>query len=236
MILHTSIHGKGDAIVFLHTGLQTGLTDFENQREYFKQDYQVILPDLRGHGQSKTEQLDNFFEDSVLDLVDTLNSLEVQTAHIVGCSLGGIVGLMFAKRFPERVKSLTISGVIPDKPEDWEEIQVKEAEKLVGILENEEVGKYFDSVHHSNWRQLLQLTLEYDWYPFHETKDLIAIQVPVLFLVGEGKKHEVIGAITYPKANQNIHVSVVPFASHLVHAEQPKIYTNILEVFLKKVE
>ncbi|WP_078380659.1 alpha/beta fold hydrolase [Sutcliffiella halmapala] len=234
MILHTSIFGNGEAIVFLHTGLQTGLTDFEYQREYFKQYNKVILPDLRGHGQSKTEKLDNFFEDSVLDLVDTLNSLDVPTAHIVGCSLGGMIGLMFAKRFPERVKSLTISGVIPEKPEDWEVIQGKEAEKLAGLLQNEELGKYFDSVHYSNWREMLQLTLESDWYPFHETKDVTAIKVPVLFLVGEGKKHEVIGAITYPKANENIHVSVIPFASHLVHAEQPQLYTNILEVFLKK--
>ncbi|WP_404451516.1 hypothetical protein LG329_14425 [Virgibacillus necropolis] len=45
MILHTEIYGTGEPLVFLHTGLQTGTTDFEQQTEYFKQNYQVILPD-----------------------------------------------------------------------------------------------------------------------------------------------------------------------------------------------
>ncbi|MFZ3589496.1 hypothetical protein ACOI1C_09480 [Bacillus sp. DJP31] len=35
MLLHTEIFGDGEPIIFLHTGLQTGLTDFEHQREIF---------------------------------------------------------------------------------------------------------------------------------------------------------------------------------------------------------
>ena len=49
LILHTEIIGEGEPLVFLHTGLQTGMTDFNYQREYFKNKYKVILPDLRGH-------------------------------------------------------------------------------------------------------------------------------------------------------------------------------------------
>ena len=60
MILHTEIFGNGEPIVFLHTGLQTGLTDFEYQREYFQKNFKVILPDLRGHGNSKAEDFSNF--------------------------------------------------------------------------------------------------------------------------------------------------------------------------------
>ncbi|WP_427138007.1 alpha/beta fold hydrolase [Psychrobacillus psychrodurans] len=57
MKLHTNVTGDGKPIVFLHTGLQTGLLDFEFQRDYFSKSYQVVSPDLRGHGQSIT---DNF--------------------------------------------------------------------------------------------------------------------------------------------------------------------------------
>ncbi|WP_369903297.1 alpha/beta fold hydrolase [Bacillus manliponensis] len=75
MILHTEVLGDGEPIVFLHTGLQTGLTDFEYQREYFKGKYKIILPDLRGHGNSVENDFTNFFEDSALDIAETLNNL-----------------------------------------------------------------------------------------------------------------------------------------------------------------
>ena len=58
MILHTSVIGEGDPIVFLHSGLQTGESDFNYQCEHFRKNYKVILPDLRGHGKSKVNQID----------------------------------------------------------------------------------------------------------------------------------------------------------------------------------
>lgn len=36
MILHTEVIGMGEPVIFLHTGLQTGNTDYEYQSEYFK--------------------------------------------------------------------------------------------------------------------------------------------------------------------------------------------------------
>lgn len=33
MLLHAEVFGDGEPIVFLHTGLQTGMTDFEEQRD-----------------------------------------------------------------------------------------------------------------------------------------------------------------------------------------------------------
>ena len=61
MILHTTVLGRGEALVFLHTGLQTGATDYLYQIDYFKDSYNIILPDLRGHGHSTTNNLSNFF-------------------------------------------------------------------------------------------------------------------------------------------------------------------------------
>lgn len=125
MILHTEVFGDGEPIIFLHTGLQTGMTDFEFQREFFKDKYKVILPDLRGHGNSVVDDLSNFFEDSAKDIAETLNHLGIESTYIVGCSLGALVGLFFTKRFPDKVKSLTISGVLSERPNNWLEIQKK---------------------------------------------------------------------------------------------------------------
>ncbi|WP_223702485.1 alpha/beta fold hydrolase [Sutcliffiella deserti] len=230
MILHTETFGAGEPIVFLHTGLQTGMTDFEEQREYFKTNYKVIVPDLRGHGKSKSNDIVNFYHDSANDLLDTLHHLEVDSAHIIGCSLGALVGVFFAKRYPEKVKTLTLSGIIPEKPSDWTEIQRNEFERLSQLVENKELAGYFNHLHGEGWQKFIDMVQKADSYPFGETADLTALEMPILFMVGEGNRNETKGAILYPPTNKNIHVSIIPFAAHLVHSEQPQIFSNWTDV------
>lgn len=234
MILHTEQSGSGEPIVFLHTGLQTGLTDFTTQREHFQDNFNVIAPDLRGHGQTVSDDLANYFHDSATDLHETLLHLNIEAAHIVGCSLGALVGLVFAKKCPTQVLSLTLSGITPKKPENWAEIIAEDMAHQARMLKNEEVTSYFDQVHTGDWRKTLDISQVSDWYPFDETGDLSMLKMPVLYLVGEGHAHEKSGTLIYPETNENIHVAIIPFASHNVHLEQPEIYTQIVETFIKK--
>ncbi|MFD2829659.1 alpha/beta fold hydrolase [Corticicoccus populi] len=237
MILHTEITGNGAPLLFLHTALQTGAVELEDQREYFNQNYQVILPDLRGHGKSVTENfnLNNYFQDSVSDLVETLDDLNVQKVHLAGCSLGALAALHFAKARPDRVQSLMLSGIIPERPDNWEDINEKENKNIAELLKDEETAAYFDQLHDGDWRAVLQSTEGNDWYPFDQTKDLSDLHMPVLFIVGGDADLETIGAVKYPKENENIHASILPFAGHTVHLDQPELYNNILDQFLKQV-
>lgn len=227
--------GNGKPIVFVHTGLQTGLLDFEFQREYFSHNYQVISPDLRGHGRSKTENIQNFFEDSAKDLLETLDYLKVSAVHLVGCSLGALVAIKFAHMFPERVITLAISGVTPVKPENWLEIHKEDVNGQNNLLQNKEFANYFDHLHESDWRQFIHFGKSENWYPFEDVKAVTKFEFPVLFIVGEKKRNETISASIYPEINSKVRIAIVPFAGHLVHDEQPEIYTKILEVFIKTV-
>ena len=238
MILHTSIVGEGEPVIFLHTGLQTGEIDFDYQREYFKKNYKVILPDLRGHGKSETEHLEvlNYMEKSAVDLKETLDHLQIEKAHIVGVSLGALVGLVFAKRFPDRVIGLTLSGIVSEKPHNWEELQATDVEMQKAVLNNKEAVNYFSNLHSSDWKSFITMTQDRDWYPFDETADVSGILCPSLLIVGEGNPQEVKGVLNYPEMNDNFHVAVVPFAAHLVHSDQPELYTMILDRFLEGVK
>lgn len=235
MILHTKKNGSGEeAIVFLHTGLQTGETELDLQEDYFKQKYQVILPDLRGHGQSVSDNFSNYFHKTANDLADTLEKLGIQSAHIVGCSIGALVGIVFAKNHPEKIKTLTISGILPVKPVDYEVLNKKETKNIKKMLEDSKTVAYFDDIHSGNWRELLKVTQDIEWYPFEETGDLSILDMPVLYIVGEKNEHETMGTILYPKTNKNIHVAIIPFAGHTVHLDQPRMYNDIVAHFIKE--
>ncbi len=72
--------------------------------------YQVIRRDMRGHGQSADPGPDHRWslDELVTDMHAFMDALGLQQVHYVGESIGGILGVLFATRWPERLKSLTI--------------------------------------------------------------------------------------------------------------------------------
>jgi pimeloyl-ACP methyl ester carboxylesterase len=77
--------------------------------EGLAQDFKIIAPDLRGYGESRT---DTPFEmmDHVNDLIRLLNSYDIETCLVLGWSLGGILAMELAQRYPNRVSGLILLG------------------------------------------------------------------------------------------------------------------------------
>ena len=72
--------------------------------------YRVIRRDMRGHGQSADPGADYKWsvDDLLEDMKGFLDALGQDRVHYVGESLGGILGIAFAVRWPERFQSLTL--------------------------------------------------------------------------------------------------------------------------------
>ncbi|PGM53254.1 alpha/beta hydrolase [Bacillus sp. AFS053548] len=97
--------GTGEPLVLIH-----GLG--EVKESWFKQyelanEFDLIIPDLRGHGENDLTEgisIKNFAKD-VLDLMDELG---VESAHILGLSMGGTVAQEMYRQAPERCRSLIL--------------------------------------------------------------------------------------------------------------------------------
>lgn len=86
--------GHGEPVLLLH-GLGSCGHDWEPQIQTLALHYRIIAPDLRGHGQSPAP-LDGApwrMADLAQDVADLLAVLELDSVHIVGFSLGGMVAL-----------------------------------------------------------------------------------------------------------------------------------------------
>lgn len=72
--------------------------------------YRVLRRDMRGHGRSQDPGPDHKWtlDELVTDMRDFLDALGLERVHYVGESISGILGILFATRWPERLKSLTI--------------------------------------------------------------------------------------------------------------------------------
>jgi len=109
LVIHYESAGQGEAVVLIH-GLGANLAFwFMTIGRHLAQQYRVITYDLRGHGASSITPRGYMLPNMVEDLVQLLDHLGVQRAHIVGHSFGARVALAFTILQPQRVMSLTIA-------------------------------------------------------------------------------------------------------------------------------
>jgi pimeloyl-ACP methyl ester carboxylesterase len=80
-----------------------------------RRDYHIVVPDLRGHGDSQWAVGGNYaIIDYTLDIAQLLDSLDHFPVTIIGHSLGGSVTLQYAGTYPKKVKQLVaIEGLGP---------------------------------------------------------------------------------------------------------------------------
>jgi len=99
--------GAGPAVVLLH-GLGSLSDDWLFQTPILAQHYRVLAPNLRGHAGSSPVRGPISVFTLASDVAQWLDALNVEAAHIVGLSLGGLVAQELAINFPQRVKRLVM--------------------------------------------------------------------------------------------------------------------------------
>ena len=102
-----SIKGTGPAVFFVH-GIGARKTSWDEVCKFLEKDFTCISYDLRGHGDSPKGLLPYSLEDLVDDLETLRQKLNIQKIHIVGHSLGGMIGPAYTKSFPENVISVSL--------------------------------------------------------------------------------------------------------------------------------
>jgi len=133
--IYYELAGEGEAILFLH-GLFLDSRLWERQFNELSQSYKVIRLDLRGFGCTEiTEEPFSNYD----DIKALLDELEVEKVHVVGLSLGALMGVEFALVYPERVGSLTLCSLNLSR-EVSEEMQ-KARQEIWQALESGDIHK-----------------------------------------------------------------------------------------------
>lgn len=255
MQLHYQSLGQGQPLILLH-GLFGSADNWGTVAKHFSQNHpiqnhQVISVDLRNHGRSSHSESQSY-ADMAEDLVELCDSLNLDTIHLLGHSLGGKVAMQFATQYPERVDQLIIVDMAmrayPDEHThlidammaiDLSTMQSRGAvdQALSNTIDNAMVRQFLlmnlvKSDENLQWRiNLAGLKAN---YPAMQQAVCESAQYdkPCLFIRGEHSDYVQDDDIEYIKT----HFTKAQFVSlptgHWVHAEQPKAFIKVVEKFL----
>ncbi len=98
--------GQGEPVILIHGFVANAQLNWIAPGVFgaLAKDYRVIAPDLRGHGQSgKPHGAENYGPQMAKDIINLMDHLKIEKAHIAGYSLGGFLTVYLTANYPDRI-------------------------------------------------------------------------------------------------------------------------------------
>lgn len=124
MIPFHRFDGPGDApVLLLSNSLGTTHAMWDPQVAALTRHYRVLRYDRRGHGQSAVPPWPYTIAELAADVIELLDSLELERVSYCGLSIGGMDAMWNAAHAPERIDRLALCSTSPYMPprELWDE-------------------------------------------------------------------------------------------------------------------
>jgi pimeloyl-ACP methyl ester carboxylesterase len=102
------ISGDGEPVLQIH-GAGFGHFNFAPASPILSREFRCIDYDQRGYGQSEKPEQDYDLDVWADDGIGMLDALGIHRAHIHGTSMGGMVAILLAGKYPDRVQSVVIN-------------------------------------------------------------------------------------------------------------------------------
>lgn len=203
MIYHRKfLHPRSTTwVVFIHGAGGSNVVWFRQLKE-FKRNFNVLLVDLRGHGKSKPnfleENMPYSFDQVALDVINLMNYYEIKKAHFVGISLGCIVIRAIDKLAPGKAESIVLGGAV---------IQFN---KTIKVLIS--IAKILNSVLPYMWLYRLNALI---LMPYHHHRESRNIFIQEAIKLGEKEFAKWMKMTREIKANLNEFLTLEPSAPAL---------------------
>jgi pimeloyl-ACP methyl ester carboxylesterase len=237
---------QGVPVVLLHS-LAADQSTWAPVAEDLEKHHYVITLDSRGHGSSETADASGP-EAWALDIVEVLDALNIQSALLVGVSMGGIQAIATAAAAPERVVGIIVADSFASLPEevasaridglssfasqhsmnDVADQYVKDTFVAAGDVRGPDLmRKSMGTMDRESYLSAVRACFGADVRPVLER-----VKAPALVLWGE------LDAKTPRNLSKDIAAGIsnaafesIPRAAHLSHLDQPAIFASLVSRF-----
>ena len=243
--IHYEIEGQGPALVLIHS-LGTSSALWRDAIAHWKSRYTVLAMDCRGHGRSSSHG-GVTLEDIAADLRALMALLKLESADVIGISMGGPVAAWLYALEPKRVRSMVLADTfarIPEAPSRFAAVADKLATTPMAEFGKEYAAQTLlaatapgrhqdlaDSIAGMSAQAYLETARSIFSQDIREV--LAGVKVPVLVVVGDqdqrapvAMSRDIAGLV--PGAAMEI----IPDAGHLANIDNPAAFHDAVDRFL----
>ena len=170
------LKGKGFPLILIH-GFGSKKEIWKPQIIDFSKKYKTITFDLRGTGKTNRPNYPYTMELFADDIKGLIDYLKIESVHLIGRSLGGMIAQNFVLKYPQNVKKLVLiaSNAIFDD-ESVVDLVINNRIKDIELLKKDPVKAFWNKslfVYHQKFRQELKQNPKKKFYNAFSLEDLI---------------------------------------------------------------
>jgi len=216
----------------------------------FEGEYDVVMPDARGHGNSSAPLHGYLYEDHASDVVGLIQGLGLAAPILLGHSMGGMTAAVVASQVARIIRGLILvdpTFLSPQRQREVRDSDVAEQQRRLLSLEKSDVLAEARGRHSRRSSEILDLFAEarlqtrmsaFDVLtpPNPEYRQLVsAIDVPSLLVIGDTPVVSLETAMELQRLNPRLRVEQIQDAGHGVPYDQPERFGSVVRSFLRSV-
>ena len=230
-IRYTRTGGGKPILVLLH-GLTANGACWTGLAHILEKEYDIIMPDARGHGKSSVPDYGYRYEDHANDVIGFINSLRLPPLILLGHSMGGMTAAVVASRSPKLLRGLILADPTflstkiqreirdSDVGDQHRRMISKSLEELVVDLQSRHPNRSSDTIEQIARARLQTSMAAFDVLtpPNPDYKQLVReIDVPSLLVIGDKGVVSSVAAEELRRLNPKFQVEQIPGAGHGLH-------------------
>ncbi len=240
-------------VVLLSNSLMSNYDMWDWTVPALTQRYRVLRYDTRGHGRSGTTPGPYSIEMLGDDAAGLLEALGIEAAHVVGLSMGGMIGQQLGARYPQKVLSLALCDSASEMPPRgmWEErLETARKQGIAGLVDGT-IKRWFTEpfiqrapADIAKVRAFILGTGSEGYIAcasairdMAQTTLLLKIKAPTLVLTGrQDTACTVDQATVLHRMIDGSQLQILEDAAHLSNIEQPQAFNHALRSFIDRID
>jgi pimeloyl-ACP methyl ester carboxylesterase len=185
--MYFEVYGNGKPIVLLHGSYMNIHLNWQHFIPLLAKDRKVIVAEMQGHGRTKDISREFGYEGMADDVSGLLKHLKIDSADILGYSMGGGVAFQVAVRHPEQVRRLVILSGTYRHDGWWPEVEAMYSTFTPDMFKGTPIQKQYDSLGNdpAHFPEYVRKVISIDLKPYDWSKDVKKIQAPIFMVIGD---------------------------------------------------
>ena len=185
--MYYEVYGNGKPLVLLHGSFMSIPLNWSHIIPLLSKDRKVIVTELQGHGRTKDIPRKFSYETMADDVSGLLKHLKIDSADILGYSMGGGVAFQVAVRHRQQVRRLIILSGTYAHDGWWPDVEASFGTFTADMFEGTPIQKQYDSLGNDPARfpDFVKKVISIDLNPYDWSKDVKKIQAPVFIAIGD---------------------------------------------------